>query len=63
MKLWYIRPFLIIEKVDMIAYEMKLPPKLVRVHNIFHVSNLKKILFQLAHIIKFGPNKYESYAN
>ncbi|GKA18999.1 putative reverse transcriptase domain-containing protein [Tanacetum coccineum] len=38
----YIRPFKIFAKVGMLAYRLKLPKKLSRVHNTFHVSNLKK---------------------
>ncbi|GKD42718.1 hypothetical protein Tco_1267363 [Tanacetum coccineum] len=38
----YIRPFKIIAKVGTLAYRLELPEKLSRVHNTFHVSNLKK---------------------
>ncbi|GJT81174.1 putative reverse transcriptase domain-containing protein [Tanacetum coccineum] len=41
----YIRPFKIIAKVVTIAYRLKLPEQLSRVHNTFHVSNLKKCMF------------------
>ncbi|GKA97084.1 putative reverse transcriptase domain-containing protein [Tanacetum coccineum] len=40
----YIRPFKVLAKVVTIAYRLKLPQKLSRVHNTFHVSNLKKCL-------------------
>nr|GFB88776.1 hypothetical protein [Tanacetum cinerariifolium] len=38
----YIRPFKILAKVGTLAYRLKLPEKLSRVHSTFHVSNLKK---------------------
>ncbi|GJX36380.1 putative reverse transcriptase domain-containing protein [Tanacetum coccineum] len=38
----YIGPFRIISKVGMLAYRLKLPGQLSRVHSNFHVSNLKK---------------------
>nr|GEU99874.1 putative reverse transcriptase domain-containing protein [Tanacetum cinerariifolium] len=38
----YVRPFKVLEKVGSIAYKLKLPHELSRVHNTFHVSNLKK---------------------
>ncbi|GJS42735.1 hypothetical protein Tco_0567778, partial [Tanacetum coccineum] len=38
----YVGPFKVLEKVGSIAYKLKLPQELSRVHNIFHVSNLKK---------------------
>ncbi|GJR10504.1 hypothetical protein Tco_0793156 [Tanacetum coccineum] len=38
----YVRPFKVLEKVGSIAYKLELPEELSRVHNTFHVSNLKK---------------------
>ncbi|GKC42736.1 hypothetical protein Tco_1060458 [Tanacetum coccineum] len=38
----YVRPFKVLEKVESIAYKFELPQELIRVHNTFHVSNLKK---------------------
>ncbi|GKB54098.1 putative reverse transcriptase domain-containing protein [Tanacetum coccineum] len=40
----YIRPFKILAKVRTVAYRLKLPEQLSRVHSTFHVSNLKKCL-------------------
>ncbi|GJR81527.1 putative reverse transcriptase domain-containing protein [Tanacetum coccineum] len=38
----YVGPFKVLEKVGDVAYKLKLPEELSRVHNTFHVSNLKK---------------------
>ncbi|GJT79392.1 putative reverse transcriptase domain-containing protein [Tanacetum coccineum] len=38
----YVGPFKVLEKVGEVAYKLELPEKLSRVHNTFHVSNLKK---------------------
>ncbi|GKF25102.1 hypothetical protein Tco_0080996, partial [Tanacetum coccineum] len=38
----YVGPFKVLEKVGSIAYKLGLPQELSRVHNTFHVSNLKK---------------------
>ncbi|GKA52768.1 hypothetical protein Tco_0746083 [Tanacetum coccineum] len=38
----YVGPFKVLEKVRSVAYKLKLPQELSRVHNMFHVSNLKK---------------------
>ncbi|GKC39345.1 putative reverse transcriptase domain-containing protein [Tanacetum coccineum] len=40
----YIGPFKVFEKVGTVAYRLKLPQQLSRVHSTFHVSNLKKCL-------------------
>ncbi|GJT98111.1 hypothetical protein Tco_1093629 [Tanacetum coccineum] len=38
----YVRPFKLLAKVGAVAYKLELPQGLSRVHNTFHVSNLKK---------------------
>ncbi|GKF46176.1 hypothetical protein Tco_0135978 [Tanacetum coccineum] len=38
----FIGPFKVIKKVGDVAYKLELPEELSRVHNTFHVSNLKK---------------------
>ncbi|GKF14364.1 putative reverse transcriptase domain-containing protein, partial [Tanacetum coccineum] len=38
----YVGPFKVLEKVGEVAYKLALPEELSRVHNTFHVSNLKK---------------------
>ncbi|GKA88460.1 hypothetical protein Tco_0810224 [Tanacetum coccineum] len=40
----YVRPFQIIERIGPLAYRLELPQELSRVHNLFHVCNLKKCL-------------------
>jgi hypothetical protein len=40
----YIGPFPILEKCGNVAYKLELPSPLVVVHDIFHVSLLKKCL-------------------
>jgi hypothetical protein len=39
-----IRPFPILEKCGTMAYKLELPPSLTGVHNIFHMSQLRKCL-------------------
>ncbi|GKF59655.1 hypothetical protein Tco_0176441 [Tanacetum coccineum] len=38
----YVRLFKVLKKVGAVAYKLELPQELSRVHNTFHVSNLKK---------------------
>jgi hypothetical protein len=40
----YIGPFKILERIGPMAYKLELPEELSRIHNTFHVSNLKKCL-------------------
>ena len=38
----YIGPFEILRRIGTLAYELALPPQLSHVHNVFHVSMLRK---------------------
>nr|GFC25480.1 putative reverse transcriptase domain-containing protein [Tanacetum cinerariifolium] len=38
----YVGPFKVLERIRDFAYKLDLPGELSRVHNTFHVSNLKK---------------------
>jgi hypothetical protein len=40
----FIGPFKILEKRGEVAYQLELPPQLSDVHDVFHVSQLKKCL-------------------
>ncbi|KAI3695016.1 hypothetical protein L1987_78004 [Smallanthus sonchifolius] len=40
----YVRPFKILKRIGPVAYQLDLPERLSGVHNVFHVSNLKKCL-------------------
>jgi hypothetical protein len=40
----FIRPFKILERRGGVAYQLELPPQLSDVHDVFHVSQLKKHL-------------------
>ncbi|WVZ97347.1 hypothetical protein U9M48_042894 [Paspalum notatum var. saurae] len=40
----YIGPFKIVERKDEVAYKLELPPNLSGIHDVFHVSQLKKCL-------------------
>jgi hypothetical protein len=40
----FIGPFLILKRVGEVAYQLELPDHLANVHDVFHVSQLKKCL-------------------
>ncbi|GKC22578.1 hypothetical protein Tco_1024728 [Tanacetum coccineum] len=40
----YVGPFEILERIDLVAYRLRLLEELNSVHDTFHVSNLKKFL-------------------
>jgi hypothetical protein len=47
----YISQCLILARLGNVAYRLELPPALVGVHNVFHISQLKKCLRPLVDII------------
>ncbi|GJZ58117.1 putative reverse transcriptase domain-containing protein [Tanacetum coccineum] len=47
----YIGTFKILERIDLVAYKLELPKEISNVHNTFHISNLKKCLFDECLII------------
>jgi hypothetical protein len=47
----YIGPFLILGKCGTVAYKLELSPLLARVHDIFHVWQLKKCLKALVDVV------------
>jgi hypothetical protein len=44
---WYIGPFPILKRYGPVAYRLQLPETLSAMHNVFHVSQLKKCLWVL----------------
>ena len=50
----YIGPFEILERVGTIAYLLVLPPSLSGVHEVFHVSMLRKYTLDSAHVVDWG---------
>ncbi|OMO65120.1 reverse transcriptase [Corchorus capsularis] len=51
----FIGPFEILEKVGEVAYWLALPPSLSDVHNMFHVSLLRKFTPDPNHVIELAP--------
>nr|CAD1822944.1 unnamed protein product [Ananas comosus var. bracteatus] len=51
----FIRPYEILERVGPVAYRLALPPNLSGVHNVFHVSVLRKYIFDPTHVLDATP--------
>ena len=47
----YIGPFEILQKIGDIAYKLVLPPQLSSIHDVFHVSMLKKYEPNINHVL------------
>ncbi|XP_073019316.1 uncharacterized protein [Primulina eburnea] len=59
----YVGPFEILEKVGTLAYRLALPPDMSRIHNVFHVSQLRRYIPDPSHILDAGPLLVESNLN
>ena len=51
----YTGPFEIIERVGKVAYRLALPPELASMHDVFHVSMLKKYIHDPSHVLHQEP--------
>ena len=51
----YVGPFQILEKIGDVAYRLALPPSLDGVHNVFHVSMLRKYVTDPDEVIALEP--------
>ena len=50
----FIGPFEILERVGTIAYRLALPPSMSGVHEVFHVSMLRRYTPDPAHVVDWG---------
>ena len=50
----FIGPFEILERVGTVAYRLALPPSMSGVHEVFHVSMLRKYTADPAHVVDWG---------
>jgi len=48
----FIGPYQIIKRIGPVAYEIALPPHLANLHNVFHVSQLRKYMPDPTHVLE-----------
>ena len=51
----FIGTYEIVERVGLVAHRLALPPKLIGVHDVFHVSMLWRYRSNLSHILQEQP--------
>ena len=50
----FIGPFEILERIGFVAYQLTLPPSMLGVHEVFHISMLLKYTPDPAHVVDWG---------
>ena len=51
----YVGPFKILKKVGHVEYELALRPHMQHIHNVFHLSMLKRYNPDFSHVIEYEP--------
>ncbi|KAA0067277.1 hypothetical protein IC582_011384 [Cucumis melo] len=51
----FVGPFEILERIGLVAYRLALLPSLSAVHDVFHVSMLRKYVTDPSHVVYYGP--------
>ena len=54
LSLTFIGPFEILERIGTVAYQLALPPSMSGIHEVFHVSMLRKYTPDPAHVVDWG---------
>ena len=53
LSLWYVGWFEVIEQINEVAYRLVHPPTLPKLHDVFHVSILKKYFYDPSHVLSY----------
>ena len=56
----FIGPFEILKRVGTVAYQLALPPSMLGVHEVFHVSMLRRYTPDPAHVVDWGEIKVDA---
>ena len=52
-------PYEIVDIIGEVAYRLRLPPELARIHDVFHVSMLRKYMTDPSHVLRDQPVELE----
>ena len=55
LNLRYIGPFRVLERIGSVTYRLELPQDLEQIHDVFHVSLLRKYILDSSHVLKAPP--------
>jgi hypothetical protein len=55
----FVGPFKITQRVERLAYKIALPPDLVGIHDVFHLSMLRKYISNLDMVVEYEPLKIQ----
>ena len=55
LSLRFIGPYEILKRIGPVAYRLALPPELSQIHNVFHVSMLRRYRSDHSHVIEKQP--------
>ncbi|XP_073152173.1 uncharacterized protein [Henckelia pumila] len=59
----YVGPFEILDKVGTLEYRLALPLDMSRIHNVFHISQLRKYIPDPSHVLEIEPLVIEGNLN
>ena len=48
-------PYEIVERIGEVAYRLRLPPELAKIHDVFHVSMVRKYIADPSHVLRDQP--------
>ena len=57
----FVGPFEILERIGQVAYRLALPLSLSGVHDVFHVSMLRKYVSDTTHVLKYEDLELQTY--
>ena len=56
----FVGPFEILERIGQVAYRLVVPPALCSVHNVFHISMLRKYALDGTHVLSYEDLELEA---